>query len=126
PPLNLNPKWAGQHLGYTIAKYGMSLVTLGLAEELRDRRIAANSRWPRTTIATAAGQNLLGGALTAARSGGPQTMADAAYDIRTRAPATCTGSVFTGDEDLAEAGVTNMSVYGPPREELGLDLFPAA
>jgi len=123
PPLNLNPKWAGQHLGYTIAKYGMSLVTLGLAEELRDRRIAANSLWPRTTIATAAVQNLLGGAETVARSRDPQIMSDAAYEILTRDPATCTGNFFIDDEVLAEAGVTDMSVYGPPLEELELDLF---
>ena len=123
PPLNLNPKWAGQHLGYTIAKYGMSLVTLGLAEELRDRRIAANSLWPRTTIATAAVQNLLGGAETVARSRDPQIMSDAAYEILTRDPATCTGNFFIDDEVLAEAGVTDMSVYGPPLEELERDLF---
>jgi len=61
PPISLDPKWAGGQLGYTIAKYGMSLCTLGLAEELRDRRIAANSLWPRTLIATAAVLNLLGG-----------------------------------------------------------------
>jgi citronellol/citronellal dehydrogenase len=61
PPINLDPKWAGGQLGYTIAKYGMSLCTLGLAEELEDRPIAANSLWPRTLIATAAVQNLLGG-----------------------------------------------------------------
>ena len=123
PPLNLNPKWAGQHLGYTIAKYGMSLVTLGLAEELRDRRIAANSLWPRTTIATAAVQNLLGGAETVARSRDPQIMSDAAYEILTRDPATCTGNFFIDDEVLAEAGVTDMSVYVPPLEELELYLF---
>lgn len=61
PPINLNPRWAGANLGYAIAKYGMSLVTLGLAEELKEDGIAANSLWPRTIIATAAVQNLLGG-----------------------------------------------------------------
>lgn len=123
PPLNLNPKWAGQHLGYTLAKYGMSLVTLGLAEELRGRGIAANSLWPRTTIATAAVKNLLGGEETVARSRDPQIMSDAAYEVLTRDPATCTGNFFIDDEVLAEAGITDMTVYGPPLEELELDLF---
>lgn len=72
PPINLAPHWAGRHLGYTIAKYGMSLVTLGLAEEWREHRIAANSLWPRTTIATAAVQNLLGGDVVMARSRPPR------------------------------------------------------
>lgn len=123
PPLNLNPTWAGAHLGYTIAKYGMSLVTLGLAEELKDRTIAANSLWPRTTIATAAVQNLLGGDETVARSRTPQIMADAAHAILTRDPATCTGNFFIDDEVLAESGVTDLSVYGPPAEDLQLDIF---
>lgn len=123
PPLNLNPTWAGAHLGYTIAKYGMSLVTLGLAEELKDRTIAANSLWPRTTIATAAVQNLLGGDETVARSRTPQIMADAAHAILTRDPATCTGNFFIDDEVLTESGVTDLSVYGPPAEDLQLDIF---
>lgn len=123
PPLNLNPRWAGASLGYTIAKYGMSLVTLGLAEELRGRAIAANSLWPRTTIATAAVINLLGGEEAAARSRSPQIMADAAHEILTRDPAECTGNFFIDDEVLAEAGVTDLSVYGPPAEDLELDIF---
>lgn len=123
PPLNLDPKWAGAHLGYTIAKYGMSLVTLGLSEELRDRHIAANSLWPRTTIATAAVRNLLGGEQTAARSRNSQIMADAAYEILTRDPADCTGNFFIDDEVLIEAGITDHSVYGPPIEDLELDIF---
>ena len=61
PPLNMNPKWFAQHLAYTMSKYGMSMIVLGLAEELKKDRIAANALWPRTTIATAAVQNLLGG-----------------------------------------------------------------
>lgn len=123
PPLNLNPQWAGRHLGYTIAKYGMSLVTLGLAEELKDRHIAANSLWPRTTIATAAVRNLLGGEEMAARSRTPEIMADAAHEILTRDPAECTGNFFIDEEVLASAGITDLSVYGGPAEELELDLF---
>jgi citronellol/citronellal dehydrogenase len=123
PPLNLNPEWAGRHLGYTIAKYGMSLVTLGLAEELRDRGIAANSLWPRTTIATAAVRNLLGGEEVVARSRTPEIMADAAYEVLTRDPRACTGHFFIDDEVLAEAGVTDLSRYGGPVETLERDIF---
>ena len=123
PPLNLNPVWAGRHLGYTIAKYGMSLVTLGLAEELRGQSIAANSLWPRTTIATAAVRNLLGGEEMAARSRTPEIMADAAWEILTRDPVECSGNFFLDDEVLAEAGITDLSVYGGPAETLERDLF---
>ncbi|NUL46515.1 NAD(P)-dependent oxidoreductase [Cellulosimicrobium funkei] len=123
PPLNLNPEWAGRHLGYTIAKYGMSLVTLGLAQELREQGIAANSLWPRTTIATAAVRNLLGGEEMAARSRTPEIMADAAYEVLTRDPRACTGNFFLDDEVLAEAGITDLSVYGGPIQTLERDLF---
>lgn len=122
PPINLDPRWAGAHLGYTIAKYGMSLVTLGLAEEWRQRGVAANSLWPRTAIATAAVQNLLGGDETMARSRSPQIMADAAHAVLTRAPADCTGRFLIDDEVLAEEGVTDLSAYGPP-DELMTDFF---
>ena len=123
PPLNLNPRWAGGSLGYTIAKYGMSLVTLGLAEELKDRSIAANSLWPRTTIATAAVANLLGGDEMVARSRTPEIMADAAHAILTRDPRECSGNFFIDDDVLAEEGVTDFSAYGGPLDELQLDLF---
>ena len=123
PPLKLNPRWAGQHLGYTIAKYGMSLVTLGLAEELRDHGIAANSLWPRTTIATAAVANLLGGQEMVARSRTPEIMAEAAHAVLTRDPVQCTGNFFIDDEVLAAEGVTDFSVYGGPQEQLELDIF---
>ncbi|WP_068256053.1 SDR family oxidoreductase [Janibacter corallicola] len=123
PPINLSPRWAGAHLGYTIAKYGMSLVTLGLAREWAEHGIAANSLWPRTAIATAAVQNLLGGDETMARSRSPQIMADAAHAVLTRDPAECTGGFFIDDEVLAEEGVTDLSGYGPPAEELMPDFF---
>ncbi|WP_314036234.1 NAD(P)-dependent oxidoreductase [Dietzia sp. CH92] len=123
PPLNLDPRWAGSFLGYTIAKYGMSLVTLGLAEELKGRGIAANSLWPRTTIATAAVANLLGGQEMVARSRTPEIMADAAHAILTRDPRACTGNFFIDDDVLAEEGVTDFSAYGGPLEELEPDLF---
>ena len=83
PPLNLNPRWFGQHVAYTIAKYGMSMVALGIAEEFRDRGVASNALWPRTIIATAAVQNLLGGDAAMARSRRPEIMADAAHAILT-------------------------------------------
>lgn len=123
PPLNLNPKWAGSFLGYTIAKYGMSLVTLGLAEEFKDRGVAANSLWPRTTIATAAVANLLGGQEMVARSRTPEIMADAAHAILTRDPRGCTGNFFIDDDVLAAEGITDFSAYGGPQDELELDLF---
>ncbi|MGE9808397.1 SDR family oxidoreductase [Janibacter sp. G1551] len=123
PPLNLNPKWAGAHLGYTIAKYGMSLVTLGLAEELKDAGIAANSLWPRTMIATAAVQNLLGGDEAMRISRSPQIMADAAHVVLTSDPRECTGNFFMDDEVLASVGITDLSPYGPPLGQLGLDIF---
>jgi citronellol/citronellal dehydrogenase len=123
PPLNLNPAWAGRHLGYTIAKYGMSLVTLGLAEELREVGIGVNSLWPRTTIATAAVANVLGGAEMVARSRTPQIMADAAHLILTSDPRECTGNFFIDDEILARAGITDLSAYGGPADTLEFDLF---
>lgn len=123
PPINLAPHWAGRHLGYTIAKYGMSLVTLGLAEEWREHGIAANSLWPRTTIATAAVQNLLGGDVVMARSRTPEIMADAAHAVLTRDPAQHTGGFLIDDEVLADEGVTDLSSYGGDPAQLELDLF---
>jgi citronellol/citronellal dehydrogenase len=123
PPIDLDPKWAGGHLAYTIAKYGMSLCTLGLAEELKGR-VAANSLWPRTIIATAAVQNLLGGDEAMARARTPEIVADAAHAILTRPAAECTGNFFIDDEVLADEGVTDLEGYRQGGEgELALDLF---
>ncbi len=128
PPLDLRPQWAGQYLGYTMAKYGMSLVTLGLAEELREAGVAANSLWPRTMIATAAVANLLGGEEAVAGSRTPEIVADAAYAVLRRDPRTCTGNFLIDDEVLAEEGVTDLEGYravpggeAPLREDLFLD-----
>jgi citronellol/citronellal dehydrogenase len=128
PPLDLRPQWAGQYLGYTMAKYGMSLVTLGLAEELREAGVAANSLWPRTMIATAAVANLLGGEEAVAGSRTPSIVADAAYAVLRRDPRTCTGNFLIDDEVLAEEGVTDLEGYravpggeAPLREDLFLD-----
>src|SRR3954470_9420344 len=125
PPLDLRPRWAGTYLAYTMAKYGMSLVTLGLAEELREAGIAANSLWPRTTIATAAVANLLGGEDTVSRSRTPEIMADAAHAGLVRDSRSCTGNFFIDEDVLAEEGVTDLDRYrvvpdGPPLEA---DLF---
>jgi citronellol/citronellal dehydrogenase len=126
PPLNMDPKWFGNHAAYTIAKYGMSMCTLGMAEEFRGDGIAFNSLWPRTIIATAAILNLLGGDAAMARSRKPEIMADAAYLILTRPSRDCTGNFFIDDEVLAEAGVRDLTAYrygDAAEEDLARDLF---
>jgi citronellol/citronellal dehydrogenase len=111
PPLLLDPKWLKGHVGYTIAKYGMSLCTLGMAAEFADDGIAFNSLWPRTIIATAAVQNLLGGDEAMRRSRRPEIVADAAYAIVTRPSRECTGNLFLAEDVLAEEGVTDLAAY---------------
>jgi citronellol/citronellal dehydrogenase len=111
PPLLLDAKWLKAHLGYTIAKYGMSLCTLGMAAEFADAGIAFNSLWPRTIIATAAVQNLLGGDAAMRRSRKPEIVADAAYAIVTRPSRECTGNLFLAEDVLAEEGVTDLAEY---------------
>jgi citronellol/citronellal dehydrogenase len=111
PPISLEPRWLGPHLGYTIAKYGMSLCALGFAAELRDAGVASNALWPRTIIATAAVQNLLGGDEAMARSRKPELYADAAYAVVTRPSRECTGNTFLCEDVLAEEGVTDFSSY---------------
>jgi len=122
PPLNLHPRWAGAHLAYTLSKYGMSLCTLGLADELAEKGIAANSLWPRTTIATAAIRNLLGGEAAASRARSPRIMADAAHLILTRDSRECTGNFFVDEEVLTGAGATDLSGYRLAGGETDLDL----
>ncbi|WP_063059321.1 SDR family oxidoreductase [Nocardia sienata] len=125
PPLNLDPKWAGSSLGYTIAKYGMSLTTLGLAEELKSDGIGVNSLWPRTTIATAAVRNLLGGEEMVRTSRTPDIYADAAYLVLTSPATATTGNFFIDDEVLAAHGITDLDRYRvtPGDEPLTTDLF---
>ncbi|MGV9746030.1 SDR family oxidoreductase [Rhodococcus zopfii] len=123
PPLNLSPKWAGGALAYTIAKYGMSLTTLGLAEELKGDGIGVNSLWPRTTIATAAVRNLLGGDQMVNASRTPEIYADAAYLVLTSPSAEATGNFYIDDEVLAAAGITDLDRYRAGDGELQLDLF---
>lgn len=125
PPLDLDPKWVGPHLAYTLSKYGMSLCTVGFAEELRGDGVAANSLWPRTLIATAAVANLLGGEDALSQSRTPEIVADAAHAILVRSPAGCTGNHFIDDEVLREEGVTDLEGYrtDPDGEGLAFDLY---
>jgi citronellol/citronellal dehydrogenase len=126
PPLNLNPRWFGGHVAYTIAKYGMTMVALGVAEEFRDRGVASNALWPRTIIATAAVQNLLGGDAAMARSRRPEIMADAAHAVLTRPAREATGHCYLDDEVLAEEGITDLAPYGygdADAADLQLDIF---
>ena len=124
PPISLEPKWLGPHLGYTLAKYGMSLCALGWAAEFREDGIASNALWPRTLIATAAVQNLLGGDEAMARSRRPELYADAAYAVMTRPSRECTGNTYLCEDVLKEEGVTDLSPYAYVEgAELGVDLF---
>jgi citronellol/citronellal dehydrogenase len=124
PPISLEERWLGPHIGYTLAKYGMSLVALGLAAELRADGIASNALWPRTLIATAAVQNLLGGDAAMERARRPELYADAAYAILTRPSRECTGNTYLCEDVLAEEGVTDFSPYSyVPGAELAVDLF---
>jgi citronellol/citronellal dehydrogenase len=124
PPLSLDPKWAKNHVGYTLAKYGMSLCTLGMAEEFREDGIAFNSLWPRTLVATAAVQNLLGGDEAMAKSRKPEVVSDSAYAVLTRPSRECTGNFFLCEDVLAEEGVTDLSGYSYVEDaDLQTDLF---
>jgi citronellol/citronellal dehydrogenase len=123
PPLNLEPRWVGANLGYTLSKYGMSLCTLGWADEYTAAGIAANSLWPRTTIGTAAVRNLLGGDSAVRRSRHPQIMADAAHAIVTRDSRSCTGHFYLDEDVLREQGITDFSAYGGADGDLDLDFF---
>ncbi|MDX6692388.1 MAG: citronellol/citronellal dehydrogenase [Solirubrobacteraceae bacterium] len=124
PPLSLDPRWYRPHLAYTLAKFGMSMCTVGMAAEHADAGIAFNSLWPRTIIATAAVRNLLGGEAAIARSRRPEIVADAAHHILTRPARETTGNFFIDDEVLADAGVTDLSVYAyEPDADLQVDLF---
>ena len=123
PPLSADPKWLKNNAAYTLSKMGMTMLTLGLAADEADNGIAANCLWPRTIIATAAVQNLLGGDEAMARARTADIYADAAYEILGRDPRECTGNAYIDDEVLAEAGVTDFSRYAAPDAELTLDLF---
>jgi citronellol/citronellal dehydrogenase len=124
PPLDMNPKWFAPNLAYTMAKYGMSLVTLGLARDLKEAGIAANSLWPETAIATAAVSNLLGGEAIVQRSRKPEIVADAAHAILLRPARDCTGNFFIDVRVLAEEGVSDLTPYAvDPKSDAILDFF---
>jgi citronellol/citronellal dehydrogenase len=124
PPMNLDPKWFAPMVGYTIAKYGMTLVALGFAAQYKDAGIASNSLWPRTLVATAAVKNLLGGETAMARARKPEIYADAAYAVITRPSRECTGNMFLCEDVLAEEGVTDLDRYAfRPGADLQVDLY---
>lgn len=124
PPINLAPKWFGSHVAYTMAKYNMTMIALGLAEELKKYKIASNALWPKTTIATAAVKNLLGGDALINMSRTPEIVADAAYHIFTKSSAECTGNTFIDEEVLAGEGFVDLAKYSVvPGGKLYTDLF---
>ncbi len=124
PPLNMEERWFAPHVAYTISKFGMSMCVLGWAGEFREAGIAANALWPRTTIATAAVENLLGGEAMMAASRTPDIMADAAHWVLTQPSRETTGNFFIDDEVMARAGVTDLDRYAvTPGAELMPDFF---
>jgi citronellol/citronellal dehydrogenase len=124
PPLNLEPRWFGPHVAYSLAKFGMSLCALGHAEEFESDGIAVNTLWPRAVVATAAVQNLLGGDEAIRRSRKPEIMADAAHVILTKPSREFTGNFCIDEDVLRAAGVTDLEAYScTPGSELLPDFF---
>jgi citronellol/citronellal dehydrogenase len=124
PPLSADPRWLAGHSAYTLSKMGMTMITLGLAADEAEAGIGANCLWPRTIIATAAVQNLLGGDEAMRRARTPEIVADAAHAILVREPGSCTGNAFIDDEVLAEAGITDLGRYAAAGDtDLSLDIF---
>lgn len=124
PPIDLQEKWFENHTAYTMSKFGMSMVTFGLAAELRHAKVRVNSLWPKTTIATAAVQNLLGGDDLIRQSRTPEIVADAAYHILCNTTPECTGQFFIDEEVLAQAGVKDFTSYAvDPSSSLAPDIF---
>jgi NAD(P)-dependent dehydrogenase (short-subunit alcohol dehydrogenase family) len=124
PPVNLDPKWMGGHIAYTITKFNMSMLALGWAAELKGAGIASNALWPRTTIDTAAVRNLLGGEALAKMSRTPEIIADAVYFILKKNASQCSGHTFIDEEVLAGEGITDLEKYSVvPGAHLYTDLF---
>ena len=124
PPLNMKAEWFGAHVAYTISKYGMSMVMLGLSNELKSAGVAANCLWPQTTIATAAIKFALGGDAMMEVSRKPEIMGDAAYAILTKDSKSCTGNFFIDEEVMIKEGVSDLSPYAVnPEKQLMKDLF---
>lgn len=124
PPINLDKKWFANHLAYTMSKYNMTMIALGLSGELKKYNIAANCLWPKTTIATAAVRNLLGGETLVQMSRTTEIIADSAFYILQRPSSECTGNSFIDEEVLAEEGITDLEKYAvKPGGNLYTDLF---
>lgn len=127
PPLNVTAKWLGAHTGYSMAKFGMTMATLGIAAEFAEDGIAANTLWPRTTIATAAVQNILGGDRIMAASRTPEIYADAAYEVLITPSRERTGQTLIVEDVLEAAGVSDFARYaavpGTPDSALFPDIF---
>jgi citronellol/citronellal dehydrogenase len=123
PPLSMNPKWFKNHVAYTMAKYGMSMCVLGMAEEFKRDGIAANALWPRTAIDTAALAMIPGVDTAACRT--PEILADAAYIILNRPSKDATGNFYVDDEVLASEGITDLDKYAvvPGTTDFLLDFF---
>lgn len=124
PPINMDAKWVTAHVAYTMSKYNMTMIALGLSGELKKDRIAANCLWPKTTIDTAAVRNILGGTELAVKSRKPEIVADAAYFILQRPAHECTGYTFIDEEVLKAEGINDLEAYAvKPGENLFPDLF---
>lgn len=126
PPLDMDRRWLRDHAPYTVSKYAMTMLTLGVAEHYRDRGVAANCLWPRTMIATAAVQNIVGGDAAMAVSRRPEIMADAAHEVLTKPAAEYTGQTLIDDDVLRAAGVSDFSHYRygeTTEEQLQSDIF---
>jgi len=124
PPINMDMKWFANHLAYTMSKYNMTMIALGLSAELKKYNIAANTLWPKTTIATAAVNNLLGGEMLMNMSRTPEIMAEAAWYILSKSSTECTGNSFIDEQVLANEGITDLSKYSVvPGAKLYTDLF---
>lgn len=123
PPINLNPKWFKNHVAYTISKYGMSMITLGLSEELKEYKIAVNSLWPKTIIGTAAITYLMGEeGLKMSRK--PEIVADAAFEIFKKNSEEATGNFYLDEDVLRDSGITDFSKYDfIPNAKTMPDLF---
>jgi len=124
PPINMDMKWFSKHLAYTMSKYDMTMIALGLAAELKKYNIAANTLWPKTTIATAAVQNLLGGEMLMKMSRTPDIIAESAFYILSKSSTECTGNSFIDEDVMAKEGITDLSQYSVvPGATLYNDLF---
>jgi len=124
PPLDMRSKWFAGSVAYSLAKFGMSICVLGMAEELKPEGIAVNALWPRTTIATAAVNNLLGGDALMRASRTPEILADAAYTVFTKPSREFTGNFLIDDTFLAANGVTDFDTYRmDPTQDLAPDFF---